>query len=88
MRRNNKGFSLVELIVALAIFAIAGVAVFGFMVNSSRLYQRTNVEVKLQYEQQLAVNQIRDMYHDKQIIMPGSLRCGHRTYIDRMQQYQ
>ena len=61
MRRNNKGFSLVELIVALAIFAIAGVAVFGFMVNSSRLYQRTNVEVKLQYEQQLAVNQIRDM---------------------------
>lgn len=61
MRQNNKGFSLVELIVALAIFAIAGVAVFGFMVNSSRLYQRTNVEVKLQYEQQLAVNQIRDM---------------------------
>jgi len=61
MGRNNKGFSLVELIVALAIFAIAGVAVFGFMVNSSRLYQRTNVEVKLQYEQQLAVNQIRDM---------------------------
>jgi len=61
MRHNNKGFSLVELIVALAIFAIAGVAVFGFMVNSSRLYQRSNVDVKLQYEQQLAVNQIRDM---------------------------
>ena len=58
---NNKGFSLVELIVALAIFGIAGVAVFGFMVNSSRLYQRSNVDVKLQYEQQLAVNQIRDM---------------------------
>lgn len=61
MGRNNKGFSLVELIVALAIFGIAGVAVFGFMVNSSRLYQRSNVDVKLQYEQQLAVNQIRDM---------------------------
>ena len=61
MRRNNKGFSLVELIVALAIFAIAGVAVFGFTVNSSRLYQRSNTDVKLQYEQQLTVNQIRDM---------------------------
>ena len=61
MRQNNRGFSLVELIVALAIFAIAGVAVFGFMVNSSRMYQRSNVDVKLQYEQQLAVNQIRDM---------------------------
>lgn len=61
MWRNNKGFSLVELIVALAIFGIAGVAVFGFTVNSSRLYQRSNVDVKLQYEQQMAVNQIRDM---------------------------
>lgn len=61
MRPNNKGFSLVELIVALAIFAIAGVAVFGFMVNSSNTYKRSNVELKLQYEQQLAVNQMRDM---------------------------
>lgn len=57
---KNKGFSLVELIVAIAIFAIAGVAVFGFTVYSSNNYSRTNTEVKLQYEQQLVVNQIRD----------------------------
>lgn len=61
MGRSNKGFSLVELIVALAIFGIAGVSVFGFTVNSSRLYQRSNEDMKVQYEQQLAVNQIRDM---------------------------
>lgn len=57
---KNKGFSLVELIVALAIFAIAGAAIFGFTVYSSNNYSRTNADVKLQYEQQLAVNQIRD----------------------------
>ncbi len=61
MKQTNKGFSLVELIVALAIFAIAGVAIFGFLVNSTNTYRRVNTDVKLQYEQQLAVNQIRDM---------------------------
>lgn len=61
MMRNNKGFSLIELIVAVAIFAVAGVAIFGFVMNMSNSYSRTNKEVKLQYEQQLAVNQIRDM---------------------------
>ena len=61
MAGNNKGFSLVELIVALAIFSIAGVAVFSFAVNSSNTYRRSNTEIKLQYEQQMAVNQIRDM---------------------------
>ena len=61
MMRSNKGFSLIELIVAVAILAVAGVAIFGFVVNTSNSYSRTNKEVKLQYEQQLAVNQIRDM---------------------------
>lgn len=61
MTRNNKGFSLIELIVAVAILTVAGVAIFGFVVNTSNSYSQTNKEVKLQYEQQLAVNQIRDM---------------------------
>jgi len=61
MKQTDKGFSLVELIVALAVFSIVGVAVFGFMVNSTNIYSRMNTDIKLQYEQQLAVNQIRDM---------------------------
>ncbi len=61
MMRNNKGLSLIELIVAIAILAVAGVAILGFVMNTSSSYAHSNKEVKLQYEQQLAVNQIRDM---------------------------
>ncbi len=58
--KKNSGFSLVELIVAIAVFVIAGAVIFGFASYSSNHYSRTNEDVKLQYEQQLAVNQIRD----------------------------
>ncbi|MGN0155931.1 MAG: type II secretion system protein J, partial [Lachnospiraceae bacterium] len=61
MKKNDRGYSLVELIVAFAIFAVVGIAVFGFMTYSSNNYRRTNTDIKLQYEQQLAVNQVRDL---------------------------
>lgn len=61
MKKNDRGYSLVELIVAIAIFAVVGIAVFGFMTYSSNNYRRTNTDIKLQYEQQLAVNQVRDL---------------------------
>lgn len=58
--KDNRGLTLVELIVAMAIMAIAGIAVFGFMTYSSNNYARGNTDVKLQYDQQLAMNQVRD----------------------------
>jgi len=61
MKNKNGGFSLVELIVAMAIFVIAGLAIFSFVSYSSGSYKRTNEDVKLQYDQQLAVNQVRDL---------------------------
>lgn len=57
---NNKGFSLVELLVAFTIAAIAGVAVFGFMSFGSNSFRQSSENVGLQYEQQLVVNQMRD----------------------------
>lgn len=59
--RENSGFTLVELLVALAISAIAGTLIFGFFSYSSKNYSRTNQDVSLQYEQQLVINQIRDL---------------------------
>ncbi len=61
MKRNNKGLSLIELIIAIAIFAIVGLAIAGFMSFSSRSYSLANKNVKLQYEQQVVVNRLRDI---------------------------
>ncbi len=59
--KNNKGFSLVELIVSFAILAIAGVAVYGLMSTSTSHFTRTGSDVGLQYEQQVVVNRLRDV---------------------------
>ena len=37
--KNPKGYSLIELIIVVAILAIVGTAVFGFFLTSSRLYK-------------------------------------------------
>lgn len=64
MRDNNKGLSLVELIVAIAIMAIVGLAIGGFMVTGTRSYASSSAEVNLQYEAQLVSNQINDLLID------------------------
>lgn len=61
MYKNNKGLSLVELIIAIAIFSIAGAAVCAFMIFGTRQFTNSTSSVKLQYEQQLVVNRVRDI---------------------------
>ena len=58
--KNNKGFSLVELIVSFAILAIAGLAIYGMMSTSTMHFKSTGSDVGLQYEQQVVVNKLRD----------------------------
>ncbi len=58
--KNNKGLSLVELIVAFAIIAIAGTAVAGLITVGTRHFNSTGKDTGLQYEQQVVVNRLKD----------------------------
>lgn len=61
---NNKGFSLVELLIAVAIAGIVAGSVFGFMTVGARTFGQSSSDVHLQNEAQLAFNQIQDMIID------------------------
>lgn len=64
MRKNQKGFTLVELIIAVAILAIVTAAVCGFIVVGSRSYASSNTDIMLQQDAQLALNQMSDVIID------------------------
>ncbi|MBR1932032.1 MAG: prepilin-type N-terminal cleavage/methylation domain-containing protein [Lachnospiraceae bacterium] len=61
---KNSGLSLVELVAAIAILAVASVAILGFLNASTRHYGKENKDVNLQYEAQVASNQIMELLID------------------------
>lgn len=60
LRKNNQGFTLVELIVSTAILSIVAVAASAFMVAGTRTYSSLNYTVRLQYEAQIAMAQLQE----------------------------
>ena len=60
MKDDNRGFTLVELLVSVAILAVILAAAGGFMVSGSGAYRSVSSSVDLQIESQTAMNQIRD----------------------------
>lgn len=62
--RNQKGFTLVELLVGMAILSIVAAAITSFIVAGSRSYAAANTEIVVQQESQLAMNQISDVVID------------------------
>lgn len=64
MKKNNSGFSLIELVVSIAILAIVSAAIFEFVMVAIKHYQKETREVELQYEAQLAMNQLQDLLID------------------------
>ncbi len=63
-KTKNKGFTIVELVCAVAILAIVGLSVFGFISISTSSYKTTANEVNLQYEAQQVANQIKELIID------------------------
>ena len=45
---NNRGFTLIELIISIAILAVVMVAALGFMGTGANLYTRNSIQIGLQ----------------------------------------
>ncbi len=61
---NNKGLSLVELIIAVGIFALVMVVVFRMMVVSTKSYTEGNDEINAQNEAQMLMNHLDNIISD------------------------
>lgn len=61
MRKGNGGYTLVELIVTIAILAVVGIGIGTIVSNSMKQYRMSSAEVSLQQESQLAGNQLMDL---------------------------
>lgn len=64
MLKDQKGFTLVELLITVAIMSIIALAVCGFLMTGVRSYSEANSDINVQQEAQLAMNQIADVLVD------------------------
>lgn len=64
MKRDQKGFTIVELLIAVAILSIVVASVCGFILVGSRSYAAANSDINVQQESQLALNQMSDLLID------------------------
>ena len=62
--KENKGITLVELVVAIAILAIASTAIVSFMITGTKSYASSSADINLQYEAQLVLTQIQELMVD------------------------
>ncbi len=60
-KRNNKGYSLVELIVAMLVTSVIMLAVVSFISTAMNSYRRTNADAAIQVEAQIAANTLSDI---------------------------
>ena len=60
LRKNNRGITLVELIVSAAILGIVAMCASAFMLAGARTYNSVNYAVRLQYQAQLAMAQLQE----------------------------
>ena len=82
MRKNNKGYSLVELLITMAIFSIIMIAIILIMRTSLVSYKDGLFETTMQEEAQIVANQVSDLLVDaRYITSTGSTNSdGDLTY--------
>lgn len=58
MKKDHRGFSFLELIIAFALLGIVSLSVVGFIGVGANTYRSVSSEVNLQFESQVALNQL------------------------------
>lgn len=61
IRSDERGFTLVELVISMAMFSVVMIAIMIFMTTGTRSYGTAKNELNLQMESQMLLNQIRDL---------------------------
>ncbi|MBF8982646.1 prepilin-type N-terminal cleavage/methylation domain-containing protein [Lutibacter sp. B2] len=69
IKKNNQGFTLIELLVALGIMGIVISAIFSFFIFNYKTFLRADKQVEVQYEAQIAMNELIDRVIDVQKIV-------------------
>ena len=80
MKKNNKGYSFVELIITMAIFSIIMLAIILMMRTSLVSYKDGLFETTMQEEAQMAANQVSDLLVDATYINSWSNAVGAESY--------
>ena len=68
MKINKKGYTLVELLVSIAIFSVVSIGVVSIMSNSMNAYKSSTLETELQEEAQIVSNQLEELLCDAHAI--------------------
>jgi prepilin-type N-terminal cleavage/methylation domain-containing protein len=62
MKNNNKGFSLIEVLIVVAISSVVMLLATSLIVNSSRIYNKESTNIDLSNEAQLIVNNLNEAF--------------------------
>jgi prepilin-type N-terminal cleavage/methylation domain-containing protein len=64
MKKDNRGLSLIELLVAFALLSIVSLIMISFITSSSNMYQKVSTDVSLQLQSQVTMAQIKEFVVD------------------------
>lgn len=81
--RKNKGFTLIEVLVVLALLSLVLTSVAAVLVTGSKSFAKGNEDAQVQKEAQFAVNQIEDMIIDTN----GGLRYNEEDAYKELELY-
>ena len=63
-RADNRGLSLLELVIAIALLALVSTMLLGFMTTGSTMFRRISTDISLQMDAQIAMTQLREYVID------------------------